>query len=147
MDMISHGFIAYALLHRLPYSWLVLPIAFMPDIITFLPLLLQGKALTENSKREDVPNYVVTLYAITHSLVTYAVVFLIVAYFFGAWALLLGAWLIHILIDIPLHEADLLPVRFLYPLSNVHINGISYATPQFRLFNYAIITLLYIWGF
>jgi uncharacterized SAM-binding protein YcdF (DUF218 family) len=47
--------------------------------------------------------------------------------------------------DIPTHTSDFFPTHFLYPLSNVHVNGMSWGSPWFMLLNYS--GLLIIYGF
>jgi hypothetical protein len=83
------------------------------------------------------------LYSISHSAVIFAAVF------FCVWAIRkkpyweMTGWLLHILIDIPTHSYKFFPTPFLWPVSQVKINGISWADPRFLLLNYAAIALVY----
>lgn len=84
-------------------------------------------------------------YPLGHSAVAWAVAF-------GAvWALLrrpaweLSGWLLHIVIDIGTHPTEFYPTRFLWPLSDISVGGIAWATPTFLIVNYAVVlTLLYL---
>jgi hypothetical protein len=45
--------------------------------------------------------------------------------------------------DIPTHTSDFFPTHFLYPLSNVHVNGMSWGSPWFMLLNYSVLLIIY----
>jgi hypothetical protein len=86
-----------------------------------------------------------TLYQYSHSLVIWALVFLIV------WALLrrppwvLFGWALHILIDIPTHSLAFFPTPFLFPISKfVFPYGVAWSTTWFMIANYCTLALL--WG-
>lgn len=86
-----------------------------------------------------------TLYQYSHSLVIFAVVFVVV------WAIykrpryeLLG-WALHILIDIPSHALSFYPTPFLFPISNYRFPyGIQWSNQWFMMINYG--ALLLVWG-
>lgn len=77
------------------------------------------------------------LYSLSHSLIIFAGVFLIVWLVYKRPILELLAWLLHILIDIPTHSYKFYPTPFFWPLSNYHINGVSWASPIFMIVNYS----------
>lgn len=85
-----------------------------------------------------------SLYNLSHSLIIFFIVFGLV------WAIRkiplweLGGWFIHILIDIPTHSYQFFPTPFLWPLSNLKINGFSWGTPWFMILNYGSLAALYI---
>ncbi len=83
-----------------------------------------------------------TLYSISHSLVTFAVVFA------AAWFLrrrvrweMLG-WLLHVLIDVPTHSYRFYPTPVLWPLLDWKFNGISWGEPWFLFGNYFAIAIM-----
>ena len=85
------------------------------------------------------------LYQYSHSLVIWAVVFLL------AWAISkrpryeLFGWALHILIDIPSHTLSFFPTPFLFPFSNYHFPyGLSWSNQWYMLINYA--ALCCVWG-
>jgi len=92
-----------------------------------------------------IPQYVHTLYNFTHSLVIFAAVFILI------WLLrrkpywLLAGWGLHIGIDIFSHSDKFFPTPFLFPLSDFHVNGVSWAEPVFMLVNYAALIVVYLW--
>jgi hypothetical protein len=94
---------------------------------------------------EMIPQYVHLLYNFTHSLVIFAAVF------FLSWLLcrklywFLGGWGLHVAIDIFSHNDKFFPTPFLFPVSDFHINGVSWAEPGFMLANYAALIAIYLW--
>lgn len=85
------------------------------------------------------------LYQFSHSLVIFALVFILV------WVLskrpryeLLG-WALHILIDIPSHTLAFYATPFLFPISDYRFPyGIQWSNQWFMLVNYTL--LLVVWG-
>lgn len=84
----------------------------------------------------SVPDWVFTLYGITHSLFVFAAVALICLIMFKHVPIYLWAWLLHILIDIPTHARDFLPTPFLWPFSSWHFPGISWSNPVILILNW-----------
>lgn len=133
-----------------------------PDLLAFTPLALFivwsavfGEATLEHF-RSGAPDAYLTplqyalrtltsvLYPLSHSLITWGVAFAIVWAVLRrpAWELL--GWFSHIVIDIGTHPAEFYPTPFLWPVSELRLDGISWATPGFLVINYALIlSLLY----
>lgn len=90
----------------------------------------------------DIASY---LYQYSHSLIVWAVVFIVL------WAVykrpryeLLG-WALHILIDIPSHSIGFYPTPFLFPLSEYRYPyGVSWSNQWYMIVNYT--ALMYVWG-
>lgn len=153
MDIISHGLyggIAFG--RKNPKNYLIaFLIGASPDLFSFgiffvARLLGLGKENFAGGHMDQnlVPQYVHSLYNITHSLVV------CIAVFFLVWLLLLkkpywplGAWFIHILIDIPSHSFAFFPTPFLWPISDFKFNGIGWGDPMIFFPNVAILILLY----
>ncbi len=155
MDIVSHGLWGAAVLGRssrkrfaaafgisvLPdvlsegimFSLALLPIRGMPDLSHGHPDITQFPAFAQN------------FYNATHSLVVFALVFLIVWAARRKPAPLLLAWGIHILIDIPTHSFALFPTPFLWPVSRFKVNGISWHEPAILVPD--ILLLLTVYGF
>jgi len=53
-------------------------------------------------------------------------------------------WLLHILIDIPSHTLRLYPTPFLWPLSDLKVDGISWGRPWFMALNYGALLTMFI---
>lgn len=85
------------------------------------------------------------LYQFSHSLVIFALIFILV------WVIckrpryeLLG-WALHILIDIPSHAPSFYPTPFLFPLSDFRFPfGIQWSNMWYMIINYSL--LLLVWG-
>ena len=124
----------------------------MPDLISFTPATIfaflnfgsgqLNKLATSNQwafvwARES--------YNYTHSLITFAIVFLIaLAIRKGKIYWPLFGWVLHIFIDIFTHK-DFYETPFLYPLSHYKFDhGYSWGHPIFMLINYSAILILYI---
>ena len=75
------------------------------------------------------PFWAQNLYNITHSAIVFVLAFLLLWAFARKPVWIIGAWGLHILIDIPTHSMDLFPTPFLWPLSDYKINGIGWHNP------------------
>ncbi len=96
----------------------------------------------------SVPAYVSMLYNLWHSLFTWLLIFAGVWLVFKKpfWPLL--APLIHIVIDVPLHDVGFFPTPFLWPVSDYKFNGISWGVGWFMIVNYSVMVLAYLtWYF
>lgn len=85
------------------------------------------------------------LYQWSHSLIIWAVVFVIVWIISKRprWELL--GWALHILIDIPSHAIGFYPTPFLFPLSDYRFPyGISWSNVYYMIINYS--ALILVWG-
>jgi hypothetical protein len=82
------------------------------------------------------------LYPLGHSMVTWAVAFGIVWLILRrpAWELL--GWLSHVIIDIGTHPTEFYPTPFLWPVSELRLDGTAWATPTFLVINYALLFAL-----
>jgi hypothetical protein len=131
--------------------WGVFPDLFafsIPFVIALWTILTGTRTLQFFSTKNQVVaglNLFHDFYQYSHSLIIFAVIFLIV------WAIkrrppwvLLG-WVFHILIDIPSHSLAFFPTPFLFRLSNYHFPyGIAWSNMWFMIINYS--ALLIVWG-
>ncbi len=127
-----------------------------PDLFAFGPffliqLLASGwgflSALGEPSSEAGIPQYVKELYHISHSLIIFAVVFILIWFIRKTPYWELSAWALHILIDIPTHTSRFFPTPFLWPINNFKVSGISWANPWFMIINYGLLVLAYLYLF
>jgi len=155
MDIISHGLWGGLLFHdkSRKYFWLAFFIGMGPDLLSFgLHFLAMLFGITPMPVWQwgppeafSVPQYVHSLYNITHSLIIYLIIFLLV------WAImkwliwLLLPWGLHIVIDIFTHSTDFSPTLFLWPVSSFRFNGISWAHPIIFIPNVLAVITLYIY--
>lgn len=132
----------------------------VPDFVSFAPVFIyqfisQTNFMELVGENIWVVRYAEKSYQYTHSIIIFALAFVLVAlirkywFKFGSfvyWPMF--GWLLHILIDIPTHT-DFFATPLLFPFSNYHfINGISWAHPTFMLINYSVLATAYlIWFF
>lgn len=157
MDIISHGLWGGAAFGRKNKKnfWTAFAIGMLPDLLAFTgPFITNLFGITSgphySNGRPDaatIAPYVYSIYNFSHSLVIFGVIFLAV------WALrkkplwLLGAWGLHILVDIPTHGVSFFPTPFLWPVSNFHVNGINWGNPIIFFPNLILLAVVYtFWG-
>lgn len=132
-----------------------------PDIFSFAPafLWMTGSLVfgtmtlsdfpqpddVEPAQRDTLFIFRVTaqLYQLTHSIVIFFIVFAIVYLVLRRPVWEMGAWLLHIFIDIPTHSYEFYPTPFLWPFSGVMVDGISWGVPWFMILNYSLLLLVY----
>jgi len=87
-------------------------------------------------------DWVWNVYHATHSALVFAI-------WFGVWLLVrkpwleMLAWALHIRIDIFTHTG-MFAIRFLWPLSPVHVNGTPWERPWLLALNYAVLASAYL---
>lgn len=85
-----------------------------------------------------------TLYQYSHSLIIWALVFIITWIISKRprWELL--GWALHILIDIPSHSIEFFPTPFLFPISEYRfLYGISWANQWYMIINYSLLLIVF----
>jgi hypothetical protein len=124
-----------------------------PDLFAFgIPITLGiFQAIGKGSfvfGRPDMFGLPATLYNYSHSLVLWAVVFIIVWISSKRPRLELFGWALHILIDIPSHAATFYPTPFLFPLSEYRFtHGIPWSNPWYMVINYTLLLFVSIYFF
>jgi membrane-bound metal-dependent hydrolase YbcI (DUF457 family) len=154
MDVVAHGLWGGALFYRQrPRKYFAAALIGMaPDLLSFgvfhithprwIAMRLAGE-ISGPPALNILPPYVFYAYNLTHSLVVWFVAFSLLWVILKKPPWLLGAWLLHILCDIPTHAASYFPTPFLWPFPTPFVNGIPWATPWFMAANYAAILLTY----
>ncbi len=118
----------------------------LPDLLSFTPVILYALFSGANFPRPPAElqhplfTYAVESYNFTHSLVIFAVIFIVVTIVRRGkvwWPLL--AWAFHIILDIFTHP-DFFSTPFLYPLWNYKVRfGLSWAEPYFLAINWIVL--------
>ena len=149
MDTLSHGLWAYALMYFInkPYAWFAFLFGVFPDLVTFGPFFIY-RIFTADFKigkpeLSTIPKYVFFMYKLTHSLFILFLVALIIYLLLHKIPWYLFGWLLHILIDIPLHTEDFFPVKLLYPISDFYINGVSWSSLWYAVINFPLLATVY----
>jgi len=155
MDIVSHGLwggIAFGRKNRKNFI-LAFLIGLLPDVLSF-GIILAGSILGFFQRTDWsggppdpalIPSFANHLYNITHSIIIFAAVFLIVWIIRKRPWWILGAWGLHILIDIPSHSYQFFPTPFLWPIADFKFNGISWGSPEIFIPNIILLFILYIW--
>lgn len=157
MDIISHGLwggLAVGRKSRRSF-WLSFFCGIAPDLFSFglfSAMSILGFASGPDWSNgppdaRSIPSYVYMLYNITHSFVTFAVVFIILWAIFKKPIYELLAWPLHILFDIPTHSTAFFPTPFLWPLLEYRVNGIPWSHPFIFFPNWIFLILLYLYFF
>ncbi|PJE74572.1 MAG: hypothetical protein COV01_00895 [Candidatus Taylorbacteria bacterium CG10_big_fil_rev_8_21_14_0_10_41_48] len=150
MDIISHGLwgsIAFGRRNRRDF-WLSFFFGISPDFFSFGIFSLANLFNFEEHgfgrpTLSSIPNYVHYLYDVTHSLVIFFVIFVLV------WAIVrrpiwpMLAWPLHILLDIFTHSTEFFPTPFLWPLVAYRFDGVSWGTPSIFFTNIALLIFAY----
>jgi hypothetical protein len=156
MDIFSHGLWGGVTVGRKNKQsfWTAFTFGIFPDAFAFgipfshllFSLIAGGQQdimIRPGVGHADIPAYVFTLYDISHSLVIFTAAFLLV------WAIRkkplweMCAWGFHIVLDIFTHSDKFFPTPFLWPVSDFHVNGHSWGTPEIFFPNVALLAILY----
>src|SRR5258706_5064191 len=154
MDVVAHGLCGGALFFKQGRKkfFAAALVGMAPDLLSFgvfyvthpgwLTLRLAGK-ISGPPALSQLPPYVFHAYNVTHSLVVWAVGVFLLWWLTKKIPWLAGAWLLHILCDIPTHTTSYFPTPFLWPFSTPFVDGIPWSTPWFMAANYATIFVVY----
>ncbi|HET8721372.1 MAG TPA: hypothetical protein VFM24_05055 [Nitrospira sp.] len=155
MDILSHGLwgaLAFGRRNR-PSFWLAFVVGLAPDLLSFGILHLAATlGMAEKPDfshgtppESSIPYYVHGLYDVTHSLVIF------LACFLAVWAIRkeplweLGAWGLHILVDVPTHSHAFFATPVLWPLFSWKFDGWQWTNPLILIPNYVLLALCYAW--
>jgi len=151
VDTIAHGLLSFIIFRKfkpLKYIWLAIFFGVLPDLSSWTIYLTYGLftgsfAHAGPTQLSSIPNWVFTLYGISHSLIVFGIVALAIFTVKRHIPGYLFAWPIHILIDIPTHSREFLPTPFLWPISDWAFPGIGWGNP-YIFFTYWILILLFL---
>jgi len=151
MDIISHVLWTNLVFKEVPVAQRSLVVVFgiLPDLISFsfiaLKHFVRRTMHYTNPPLSALPKYVFKLYNITHSLVIWLAIFLILRILnLDWWVIAFYGWGFHILLDIFTHTSEFFPTPILWPFSRFHFSGINWSNKWFMLFNYAVLLFLYL---
>lgn len=156
MDILSHGLWGGVALGRASRRsfWTAFAIGTAPDLFSFGLVFANGllahgldffNGLGHPPDPARIPAYVHQLYNATHSLVVFAVVFALVWLWRGRPMPELGAWGLHIVVDIFTHSEAFFPTPFLWPLSDARVDGVPWSDPRIFFSNMVLLAALYGW--
>lgn len=157
MDIVSHGLwgsLAFGRKNKKSFL-LAFFLGIAPDLFSFGPFFAStflGLAERPHFSSEPpdpslIPHYVSQLYQVTHSIIIFAVIFALVWFLRKKPFWEMSAWGLHILMDIPTHSYKFFPTPFLWPISDLKLNGWHWGSPWIFWPDVALLTVLYIWFF
>ncbi len=158
MDIISHGLwggVGFGRRNKRIF-WLAVLFGMLPDLLSF-GIFTVASMLGINTRpdwaagpppMELIPEYVHVLYNITHSLVTFGVVFFLLWWLARTYATPFSAYGFAVLLDIPTHSTDFFATPFLWPLSSYKFDGMSWSEPFIFFPNLVLLISAYVmWYF
>jgi hypothetical protein len=149
MDIFAHFLWTFAIYWQHPKRWWAGLIGMLPDLLSFgiftvVSVLSRGFP-SGPPVASTIPDYVYVMYSITHSLVIFAIGATLLWYFARNWFWVSFGWALHIIIDLPTHTSAFFPTPLLWPISDMTLSGISWATQWFMIANYSSLAILYTW--
>ncbi|MBX3234913.1 MAG: hypothetical protein KF814_02065 [Nitrospiraceae bacterium] len=155
MDIVSHGLwgaLAFGRRNRTSFC-LAFAIGLAPDLFSFGILWVAATMgispkpdFSQGTPPEStIPPYVHHLYDVTHSFVVFLAVFALLRILLKRPLWELGAWGLHVLVDIPTHSYAFFPTPFLWPLSNWKFDGWQWNQSAVLIPNFTLLLLLYGW--
>lgn len=166
MDIFAHGLWTNLMYKAVPQTrrdakttnWGIF-FGIFPDLFAFTPLfvyifyqaIFRAQKLVfahpeDNGQSIPLSDLTHQLYSFSHSLVIWAIVFLVAWAIFKKLPWVLFGWALHICIDIFSHNSHFFPTPFLWPISGFHVNGWAWAEPVFMLVNYGALLILYLFA-
>lgn len=156
MDVFSHGLWGGITVGRRSKKSFATAVAIgmAPDVLAFGPFLVsrllnQGTEFFSHLGRRPelstIPDYVHSVYSVTHSFIVFALAFAIVWAIRGKPIMEMWAWGLHICMDIPTHGNAFFPTPFLWPVSDFHVNGTPWSSPYIFFPNWGLLIILYGW--
>jgi len=156
MDIISHGLWGGITVGRRSGRsfWTAFCFGVAPDLLAFGPMFanrmfIHGLDFLNNLGKppdaSSIPAYVHSVYNVTHRLVVFAVAFAVVWLIRRKPLLEMGAWALHICMDIFTHSTAFFPTPFLWPVSDVHFDGMPWSMPIIFIPNVVLLAVLYTW--
>lgn len=154
MDIVSHGLWGGLAFGRKSRKSFVTAFLFgvAPDVFSFGIVFVSGvlmhgagffRGMGHPPDASQIPAYVYHLYNVTHSLVVFGLIFGAVWLIRGQPLLEMGAWGLHLVMDIFTHSNAFFPTPFLWPLSNAHFDGLPWGDPRIFLPDVLLLVLAY----
>ncbi len=154
MDIISHGLWGGGLFgeNSKKIFWTAFFFGIFPDFVAFSfpfsariisALSGNGVGFGYDAGRPAFPDYVHDIYTVSHSLVIFSLVFLIVWIIRKKPYIPILAWGFHVFLDIFTHTKEFFPTPFLWPISNYKFDGVSWGTPVIFFTNLVFLAVLF----
>jgi len=109
----------------------------LPFYLTYPIWLIARGGITDAVRRNEwpeAPQWMQRLHHIFHSLPVLLAVIIVIRLVKGDWPLWGAAWGLHILVDIPTHSRQTWAPQFLWPFSDVTVDGVSWPEVTISIF-------------
>ncbi len=153
MDILSHGLWGGAAFGRKTKKsfWLAFGFGVAPDLFSFgiftamnvLGFVSGPDWSNGPPSNESIPAYVHSLYNVTHSLVIFSIIFLVVWLLRKKPLYEMLAWPLHILLDIPTHSTRFFATPFLWPITSYKIDGVPWSNPWIFFPDWILLFVVY----
>ena len=150
MDTLSHALWGKGLFGYRKYRWYSFLFGALPDLFSFgiyfiHSIFFSSSPIMGRPTRSEIPEWVYSLYDISHSLVI-ASLFIFIAYKINKeFAFPMLAWPAHIILDFFTHSIEFFPTPILWPISDFKFDGIPWSNPIVFFANVLVIFLLFIY--
>ena len=150
MDTLSHALWGKGLFGYRKYRWYSFLFGAVPDLFSFgiyfiHSIFFSSSPLMGRPTRSEIPEWVYSLYDISHSLVI-ASIFIFIAYKINKeFAFPMLAWPAHIILDFFTHSIEFFPTPILWPISDFKFDGIPWSNPIVFFANVLLIFFLFIY--
>ncbi len=158
MDIVSHGLwgsLAFGRKNRRNF-WTAFFFGIAPDLFSF-GFYIAGTwvgvfdhpdwSSGNHPAPSTIPFFVHAFYNVTHSLLAFGGVFGLVWLFRRKPFWPMATWGLHIIVDIPTHASWFFPTPFLWPISDVTVNGVPWSHPIIFFPNVILLLAFYVWFF
>ena len=150
MDTLSHALWGKGLFGYRKYRWYSFLFGAVPDLFSFgiyfiHSIFFSSSPLMGRPTRSEIPEWVYSLYDISHSLVI-ASIFIFIAYKINKeFAFPMLAWPAHIILDFFTHSIEFFPTPILWPISDFKFDGIPWSNPIVFFANVICIFFLFVY--
>jgi len=150
MDTLSHALWGKGLFGYRKYRWYSFLFGALPDLFSFgiyfiHSIFFSSSPVMGRPTRSEIPEWVYSLYDISHSMVIASIIIFIVYKINKEFAFPMLAWPAHIILDFFTHSIEFFPTPILWPISDFKFDGIPWSNPIIFFTNVLLIFLLFIY--
>ena len=150
MDTLSHALWGKGLFGYRKYRWYSFLFGALPDLFSFgiyfiHSIFFSSSPVMGRPIRSEIPEWVYSLYDISHSLVIASIIIFIAYKINKEFAFPMLAWPAHIILDFFTHSIEFFPTPILWPISDFKFDGIPWSNPIIFFTNVLLIFLLFIY--
>ena len=150
MDTLSHALWGKGLFGYRKYRWYSFLFGALPDLFSFgiyfiHSIFFSSSPVMGRPTRSEIPEWVYSLYDISHSLVIASIIIFIAYKINKEFAFPMLAWPAHIILDFFTHSIEFFPTPILWPISDFKFDGIPWCNPIIFFTNVICIFFLFVY--